>query len=413
MAILFVLPKIFCLLLLATTVATSARLLDEVVTTPAPLPVDAPDASDPIVPPEADDATPPLTGGGTTTTTPATNPVTTPAGGPIVPTEPLAAPALTGGGATTTTPATNPVTTPAGGAGVGEEHALSFFMHDILGGSNPSGRVVTGIVANSDANNLPFSKLNNQQLFPINGGVPLNTINNVINNNNYPSLVGLNGNTVVQSNGNNVVNGNNNQAFVTAGQLPQGLTLQQLMFGSVTVVDNEITEGHELGSAVLGKAQGFYMVSSSDGSSHTLALTALFHGGEHHEIDHDTISFFGVHRTATPISHIAIVGGTGIYENANGSFSLGVELMLFWMESREPRNMAKTTSLSLQTAWTQSMPFDMMERPGALKAFLWITNILSELEDVLLWDICRFPRSFNTTAHEIAKQAVASSVTHD
>uniref|UniRef100_A0A3Q7GQ66 Dirigent protein n=1 Tax=Solanum lycopersicum TaxID=4081 RepID=A0A3Q7GQ66_SOLLC len=178
-----------------------------------------------------------------------------------------------------------------------EHPTFSFFMHDILGGSLPSGRVVTGIVATSDANNLPFSKLNNQ-IFPINGGQQANT--------------------VLQNSGNNdVVTGDDTQPFVTAGQLPSGLSLQQLMFGSITVVDNELTEGHELGSSVLGRAQGFYLTSSSDGTSHTLALTTLFHGEHNHEVD-DTISFFGIHRTATPISHIAIIGGTGKYENAKG-----------------------------------------------------------------------------------------------
>ncbi|KAL0358697.1 UNVERIFIED_CONTAM: Dirigent protein 24 [Sesamum angustifolium] len=89
------------------------------------------------------------------------------------------------------------------------------------------------------------------------------------------------------------------------------------MFGTVTVVDNEITEGHELGTSVLGRAQGLLHGSSSDGSSHTVALTAAFHGGEHdHEIL-DTVSFLGS-SDSHPISHIAIVGGTGKYENAKG-----------------------------------------------------------------------------------------------
>ncbi|XP_059309059.1 dirigent protein 9-like [Lycium ferocissimum] len=197
---------------------------------------------------------------------------------------------------------------------------FSFFMHDILGGTHPSGRVVTGIVASSDANNLPFSKANDA-IFPLDGGVPLNNINDIVNNNNYPFLAGLNGQqqstTVLQNTGNNnIVESEDNQPFVTAGQLPNGLSLQQLMFGSITVVDNEITEGHELGSSILGRAQGCYLTSSSDGTSHTLALTTLFHGHEH-EVD-DTISFFGIHRTATPISHIAVIGGTGKYENAKG-----------------------------------------------------------------------------------------------
>ncbi|KAL0322294.1 UNVERIFIED_CONTAM: Serine carboxypeptidase-like 20 [Sesamum calycinum] len=297
---------------------------------------DAPDASDPITETDNPNVAPVVP---PTTTLPsgqfpATATVPTTDLAPVVPTEP-AAPVVAP--VPDVPPVTTPVTTPSSGAAAtstttaaatsattaaatsGDHSTFSFFMHDILGGSQPSGRVVAGIVANSDANNLPFSKPNNQ-IFPINGGVPLNTINGVINNNNYPFLVGLNGsptNTLVQSNGNNVVTDNNNQAFVTAGQLPQGLTIQQLMFGSVTVVDNEITEGHELGTGVLGKAQGFYITSSTDGSSHTLVLTALFHGGDHHEIV-DTVSFFGVHRTATPMSQIAVVGGTGKYENAKG-----------------------------------------------------------------------------------------------
>ncbi|CAA3023182.1 Hypothetical predicted protein [Olea europaea subsp. europaea] len=367
---------IICLFLLAITFgnANAARILDE-VTPQIPLP--APNVPQPSYPTELDnpDIVPPLVAAPATSTTvspslpiepaaPVIPPVqnvpdtevapiatttataspsgitatTNTAVSPSIPTEPAtpdispaqdvpdtehAPVAATRATASPSGTATTAATTTATGATVAnpipDHSTLSFFMHDILGGSHPSGRVVTGIVAYSDANSLPFSKPNNQ-IFPINGGVPLNTINGVVNNNNYPFLVGLNGsptNSNFQNSGNNdIVNGGNNQAFVTAGQLPAGLTLQQLMFGSVTVVDNEITEGHELGSAVLGKAQGFYLASSSDGSTHTLALTALFHGGEH-EID-DTISFFGIHRTATPISHIAIVGGTGKYENAKG-----------------------------------------------------------------------------------------------
>lgn len=91
------------------------------------------------------------------------------------------------------------------------------------------------------------------------------------------------------------------------------------MFGSVTVIDDDLTENHELGSTVIGKAQGFYLASSLDGNSHTMAVTVLLHGGDHdhHEVE-DTISFFGVHRTAAPESQIAVIGGTGTYENAKG-----------------------------------------------------------------------------------------------
>ncbi|GKV28530.1 hypothetical protein SLEP1_g37568 [Rubroshorea leprosula] len=223
----------------------------------------------------------------------------------------------------------------AASATVAHEPTLSFFMHDILGGSHPSVRVVTGIVANSEVSPIPFSKPNDN-LFPIQGGTPLLTgnvnnikaINNLINNpNNVPFLAGLTGSqtsTIIPNTGNNnnVLN-NQNQPFVTAGQLPTG-SLQRLMFGTITVIDDELTEGHELGSAVIGRAQGFYLASSIDGTSQTIALTVLLHGGEHnnHEIE-DTISFFGVHRTATPESQVAVVGGTGKYENARGYATVG------------------------------------------------------------------------------------------
>ncbi|PWA84193.1 plant disease resistance response protein [Artemisia annua] len=218
-----------------------------------------------------------------------------------------------------------PVATPAPVVATGAEHpTLSFFMHDVLGGSHAASRVVTGIIATSDANAVPFSRPNSQ-VFPVTGGIPLNNINGIVNNNNLPFLAGFNGNnpnnpnsnTVLQNTGNNqVVNGGNNLPFVAAGQLPAGITLQQLMFGSITVIDNELTEGHELGTGVIGRGQGFYLASSLDGSSHTFALTTLFHGSDH-EVD-DTISFFGVHRTASEVSHIAVIGGTGKYEEAKG-----------------------------------------------------------------------------------------------
>ncbi|XP_023547294.1 dirigent protein 24 [Cucurbita pepo subsp. pepo] len=225
---------------------------------------------------------------------------------------------------TTPTTPTGPLPT----AAKGTDGPISFYMHDILGGSHPSARVVTGIIANSDGSGIAFSKPNDN-FFPIQGTLPLlnnDNLKNIINNNNnLPFLAGFNGatqgnNLLLQNSANNgILNADDsNQPFVTAGQLPSRVTLQQLMFGSITVVDDELTESHELGSAVMGRAQGFYLASSLDGTSQTVALTALFHGGGHDHVVEDSISFFGVHRTATGESPIAVVGGTGKYENAKG-----------------------------------------------------------------------------------------------
>ncbi|KAK6935933.1 Dirigent protein [Dillenia turbinata] len=195
-------------------------------------------------------------------------------------------------------------------------HTLSFFMHDVLGGTNPSAKAITGVVNNPAINGqVPFAKPNGAVL-PVNNGVPTNNANNaLVNNNNIPFLSGLGGTTsnVIQNNGNNLIN-NGFGVPIINGQLPNGMTIQKLMFGTVTVVDDELTEGHELGSALIGKAQGFYVASSVDGTSQTMAFTAMFEQGSYA----DSLSFFGVHRTAVSESQLAIMGGTGKYVNAKG-----------------------------------------------------------------------------------------------
>ncbi|KAF8046573.1 hypothetical protein N665_3607s0002 [Sinapis alba] len=251
-------------------------------------------------------------------------PLTTTGSGPLPIAGSVPGPLPVGGGPGSL-PATGPGPLPAagagqalGGGGVGPDHTLVFFMHDILGGSNPTARAVTGVVANPAlSGQLPFAKPNGANL-PITNGVPSNNNNNgIINNNNVPLLVGLGGTTanILQNNGNN---GNNNLLnglpVANGGQLPSGSALQMLMFGTMTVIDDELTEGHELGSGLLGKAQGYYVASAVDGTSQTMAFTAMFESGGYE----DSISFFGVHRTAVSESHLGVMGGTGKYVNARG-----------------------------------------------------------------------------------------------
>ncbi|CAN1174068.1 Dirigent protein 25 [Linum perenne] len=214
----------------------------------------------------------------------------------------------------------SPIPPPTTQTTLDNHHTLSFFMHDIIGGSNPTTRAVTGVVNNPAVNGqVPFSKPNGAVL-PVNNGLPQNNNNNgVINNNNLPFLTGLGGTTanVLQNNNNNNNNNNGNSNFpasINGGQLPTGSALVQLMFGTITVIDDELTEGHELGSPLVGKAQGYYVASSIDGNSQAMAFTAMFHSN-HYE---DSINFFGVHRAGVSESQLAVMGGTGEYVNAKG-----------------------------------------------------------------------------------------------
>ncbi|KAK4254996.1 hypothetical protein QN277_008060 [Acacia crassicarpa] len=187
---------------------------------------------------------------------------------------------------------------------------FTFFMHGIVGGIAPSERVVAGTTVATTAHTLRFSKPIHR-IFPIPAGIPL------VDANSNPSTTTTS--TVIISDigtHNNVVIDNNSNMlpYVKAGALPLGATLMdKVVFGRVTVIDYKVTQGRDLDSQVMGKAQGFFLASSWEGTSKTMAFTVLF--GDDGD---DTISFFGVHRTAQIESSIAVVGGTGKYENAKG-----------------------------------------------------------------------------------------------
>ncbi|KAL5733345.1 hypothetical protein ACOSQ2_033037 [Xanthoceras sorbifolium] len=97
---------------------------------------------------------------------------------------------------------------------------------------------------------------------------------------------------------------------------PAKATLQELEFGTLVIIDEDLFEQqHSLnGSPGLGKAQGLYVASSEDGISHMMAMTASFSDTGFK----DGLRFFGVHRKDGAESHIAVIGGTGKYNGANG-----------------------------------------------------------------------------------------------
>ncbi|XP_074308827.1 dirigent protein 10-like [Silene latifolia] len=195
---------------------------------------------------------------------------------------------------------------------------LTFFMHDILGGTNPSAKAITGIVTNPAVNGqVPFAKPNGAVL-PTNNGLPQNKGNNgIINNNNVPFLTGLGGvnPNVMQNNGNNNnFVGGYGFPVVNGAQLSAQTSLQQLMFGTMIAIDDELTESHDLGSGMIGRAQGYYVYSSVDGKTQTMAFTTMFQEGGYV----DSLNFFGVHQTSVSESLVAVMGGTGKYVSAKG-----------------------------------------------------------------------------------------------
>ncbi|XP_021725176.1 dirigent protein 18-like [Chenopodium quinoa] len=192
-----------------------------------------------------------------------------------------------------------------------ETPVIELYMHDILGGSNPTARPITGLLGNIYSGQVPFARPlgfftpkngvaipNSDGSMPnMNGGVPLGT--------------GLAGTAFAGSNNNNNNNNNNQKNINTAQLLPDGLGLG---FGTITVIDDILTTSPDLGSQTVGTAQGVYVASSAMGNTQMMAFTAMLEGGEYG----DSINFYGIYRIGSPYSRLSVTGGTGKFKNACG-----------------------------------------------------------------------------------------------
>ncbi|XP_059652304.1 dirigent protein 18-like [Cornus florida] len=185
----------------------------------------------------------------------------------------------------------------------GNEPVLELYMHDILGGSSPTARPVTGLLGNIYSGQVPFARP--LGFLPPQGGVAIPNANGAVptfNSNGIPLGTGLAGTSFAgnpNSNGNPVALG------------PDGLGLG---FGTITVIDDVLTSAPELGSQTLGKAQGVYVASSGDGTTQMMAFTAMMEGGEYG----DSLNFFGVYKIGSTMSRLSVTGGTGKFKNACG-----------------------------------------------------------------------------------------------
>ncbi|KAI4339135.1 hypothetical protein MLD38_024106 [Melastoma candidum] len=197
-------------------------------------------------------------------------------------------------------------------AGV-EEPVLELYIHDILGGSSPTARPITGLLGNIYGGQVPFARPIG--FLPPKGGVaipnPNGAIPTVSGRTGIPLGTGLAGTNFAGVQPQTAVAGNNNNNIVSTQLGPDGLGLG---FGTITVIDDIITSSPELGSQSMGRAQGVYVASSADGTSQMMTFTAMLEGGEYG----DTLNFYGIYKIGNPMSRLSITSGTGKYKNACG-----------------------------------------------------------------------------------------------
>lgn len=110
---------------------------------------------------------------------------------------------------------------------------------------------------------------------------------------------------------------------VASGPNPTALRIAQApstnksatFFGAVIMIDDPLTEGPELSSKLLGRAQGFYGSASQNDVAYIVAMNFVFSVGKYNG---SSISIFGRNPVMSRVREMPIVGGSGLFRFARG-----------------------------------------------------------------------------------------------
>ncbi|PON93545.1 Disease resistance response protein [Trema orientale] len=86
-------------------------------------------------------------------------------------------------------------------------------------------------------------------------------------------------------------------------------------FGFVSMIDDPLTEGPELSSKLLGKAQGFYGLASQDEAALLMAMNFYFVQGKYNG---STITILGRNQVFHKVREMPVIGGSGLFRFARG-----------------------------------------------------------------------------------------------
>ena len=111
-----------------------------------------------------------------------------------------------------------------------------------------------------------------------------------------------------------VVSGGPNARVVQVAQAPSS-NASATGFGTVLVIDDPLTEGPNLTSRLLGRAQGMYISASKDSLSLLMAMNFVFVDGAYNG---SSIAIVGPNPVNRAVREMAVVGGTGVFRFARG-----------------------------------------------------------------------------------------------
>ncbi|GAB4856113.1 Dirigent protein 19 [Ancistrocladus abbreviatus] len=86
-------------------------------------------------------------------------------------------------------------------------------------------------------------------------------------------------------------------------------------FGRMRMIDNALTEGPELSSKLIGRAQGFYASASLEEVALLMAMNFAFEEGKYNG---STITVLGRNTVFSKVREMPVIGGTGLFRFARG-----------------------------------------------------------------------------------------------
>lgn len=90
-------------------------------------------------------------------------------------------------------------------------------------------------------------------------------------------------------------------------------------FGTVNMIDNALTEGPEMSSKLIGRAQGFYALASQQEVSLLMSMNFVFVQGKYNG---STITVHGRNSIFSPVREMPVIGGSGLFRFARGYVQL-------------------------------------------------------------------------------------------
>ncbi|KAF4361368.1 hypothetical protein G4B88_005158 [Cannabis sativa] len=86
-------------------------------------------------------------------------------------------------------------------------------------------------------------------------------------------------------------------------------------FGAVSMIDNPLTEGPEVSSKLLGKAQGFYGLASQEDIALIMAMNFHITQGKYNG---STLTILGRNQVFDKVREMPVIGGSGLFRFASG-----------------------------------------------------------------------------------------------